>query len=97
MEEEAKLKSGVYVCKPDGAYGEVVIKAKETDKSYVFELVDNTCRYSPGHIDMLFGKSGRAVIARNKPSPHSMAYKEDDWFVIYPYRAGIPFLFELAG
>lgn len=90
------LKPGIYKCEPDGACGEVTIKVKETEKSYVFTLVENTCYFSPGHIDMLFAKSGRAVIPRDKPSPHAMPWKGDDWFTIYPYRAGIPFLFNLV-
>ena len=79
------LKPGIYKCEPDGARGVVTIRVKETEKSYVFTL-----------IDMLFAKSGRAVIPRDKPSPHAIPWKGDGWFTIYPYRAGIPFLFNLA-
>lgn len=72
--------------------GIITLEVSETEKSYRLNLIENTCRYSPAHIDMLFAKNNKAIISKNK-SPHVMRIY-DGYFVIYPYRAGIPFLFE---
>lgn len=72
--------------------GTITIEVSETDKSYIFRLIENSCRYSPAHIDMMFEKSNRVVIRKEK-SPHAIIDGKD-YFVIYPNRAGIPFLFE---
>lgn len=74
-------------------YGTVITHVSETDKSYILRLIENTCRYSPAHIDMLFAKNNKAIINKNK-SPHAIEFYNDEHFVIYPYRGGIPFLFE---
>lgn len=73
--------------------GAITIEVSETDKSYIFYLIENSCRYSPAHIDMLFEKSNKVIIRKEK-SPHAIV-DGNDYFVIYPNRAGIPFLFEL--
>jgi len=69
------------------------INVKETEKSYIFELMKNTYRYSPAQIDMLFSKSDNVTINKFK-NPHPIR-DYGNWFVIYPYQSGIPFLFEL--
>lgn len=80
--------------KDDGYFdkGTIIIGVSETAKSYIFKLIENTFRYSPAHIDMMFAKSNKVIINKEK-SPHVINLGED-YFVIYPYRAGIPFLFE---
>lgn len=72
--------------------GTVTIEVSETEKSYTLRLIENSCRYSPAHIDMLFSKNNKAVINKNK-NPHAINFY-DGYFVMYPYRAGIPFMFE---
>lgn len=74
--------------------GKIVLQLKESEKSYNFQLVVNTMRYSPAHIDMMFSKSDKARVPKAN-SPHAINFGED-YFVIYPYRAGIPFLFDLV-
>lgn len=74
-------------------YGTIIIHVSETDKSYILRLIENTCRYSPAHIDMLFAKNNKAIINKNK-SLHTIKFYDNGCFVIYPYRGGIPFLFE---
>ena len=89
------MKSGLYRWNWDSYTnnGEYIIKVIETDKSYFFELVKNTMRFSPAHLDMLFKKSNKVKIAKNN-SPHSVKIWHDGDFTIYPYRAGIPYVFE---
>lgn len=62
------MKSGIYKhIRYEGIFGGVItIRVSETEKSYVFELIENTFRYSPTHIDMLFSKLNRAVINKDK-------------------------------
>lgn len=89
------MKKGLYKhIKDDGYFdkGTIIIKVSETAKSYIFKLIENTFRYSPAHIDMMFTKSNKVIINKEK-NPHAINLGED-YFVIYPYRAGIPFLFE---
>lgn len=89
------MKKGLYrYAKGGGCFnkGVIIIEVSETAKSYVFKLIKNTLRYSPAHIDMMFEKDGKTIINKEK-SPHAINFGED-YFVIYPYRAGIPFLFE---
>jgi len=72
----------------------ITIKVKETEKSYILNLMENTYRYSPAQIDMLFYKSNNVVIKKFK-NPHPIR-DYGNWFVIYPYQSGIPFVFELV-
>ena len=92
------MKKGLYKHTKDDGYfdrGKIIIEVSETAKSYIFELINNTFRYSPVHIDMMFAKSDKVIINKEK-SPHAIILG-NDYFVIYPYRAGIPFLFEYIG
>ena len=87
------LISGQYKTTKDGMFGyEIVILVKETEKSYIFNLISNNSRYSPAHIDMLFAKSNSVKIDKEK-SKHAMRVWSDKDFTIYPFRAGIPFWF----
>lgn len=88
------MKKGLYRYSKDELFnsGVITIEVSETNKSYIFKLIENTFRYSPAHIDMLFSKSNRIMINKEK-NPHAINIGED-YFVIYPYRAGIPFLFD---
>lgn len=72
--------------------GHITIKVSETDKSYIFALVENTCRYDPWRITSLFKNSNKAIIKKDN-GKHAVRTC-DDFFVIYPYRDGIPYLFE---
>jgi len=92
------IQNGIYRYAHEGMGGGVVeMEVKETPTAFTFRLLKNTCRYSPAHIDMLFSKSDR-VINKKKGGRHPMRFCEgyDDWFVLYPFQAGIPFLFDLV-
>lgn len=70
----------------------ICIHAKEIEKSYILKLIENTYRYSLAQIDMLFSKSDNVTVKKLK-NPHPIR-DYGNWFVIYPYQSGIPFLFE---
>lgn len=92
------IQNGIYRYKHEEMGGGIIeLDVKETENAFVLKLRKNTCRYSPAHMDMLFSKSDRAVV-RKTGSRHAMRFCEnfDDWFIIYPFQAGIPFLFELV-
>lgn len=89
------MKQGLYeyVHKEKWNKGHVIVRLKETPKSYCLTLVENTIRYSPAQIDMLFQKSDKVKISKEK-SPYAFIIWMNDGFTIYPFRAGIPFGFE---
>lgn len=90
------MKNGIYVCeKDDFGRGHIKVSFRETKSSYILELLENTAYFSPGHIDMMFTKSNRCIVKKQR-SPHAFLCDEynGDYFVIYPFRAGIPFCFD---
>ena len=92
------LKQGLYIAENDESIWNeytVKMKVKETEKSYIFELVEFKSRYSGVHIETLFKKSNRFVLRKNKGG-HAMRVWGDDNFTFYPYQAGIPYFFKLA-
>lgn len=92
------LKQGLYVAENDESIWNsyiIKLKVKETDKSYIFELIEFQSRYSGVHIEMLFKNSNRVVLRKNKGG-HAMRVWGDDNFTFYPYQAGIPYFFKMA-
>ena len=92
------LKQGVYIAENDESIWKsytIKLKVKETDKSYIFELIEFQSRYSGVHIEMLFKNSNRVVLRKNKGG-HAMRVWGDDNFTFYPYQAGIPYFFKMA-
>lgn len=88
--------AGKYVCELDwhgNREYDIEVEAKETEKSFILKLIRDDSRYKDGHMEVLFGDSGRVVINKDG-SPHAIV-NNDDWFVVYPNRNGVPFLFEL--
>ena len=92
------LRQGLYVAENDdsiwNAYS-IEMRVKETDKSYIFELVKFESRYAASHIETFFSKDKRVVLRKNKGG-HAMRVWGDDNFTFYPYQAGIPYYFRLA-
>ena len=96
--------NGIFKCIGEPPYNNylVVIKVKETPKSYKMELLHNEDRigfYTPAQLEMLFSKSSTIIIKKDNPekhiySPHRMPYITDDCFIIYPFQAGKPFRFD---
>ena len=92
------LKQGLYIAENDESIWKsytIKLKVKETDKSYIFELIEFQSRYSGVHIEMLFKNSNRVVLRKNK-GEHAMRVWGDDNFTFYPYQAGIPYFFKMA-
>lgn len=70
----------------------ILMDVKETDKSYIFTLVELDSRYSAAHMQLLFSKSKRVVIRKDRGG-HAIRVWSDDDFTLYPFQAGIPFHF----
>lgn len=88
------MKNGFYKYTDDGVPGggHVILKTAETEKSYIFKLIENTCRCKPTRLLNLFKKNDKAII-KKKNSGHPVV-EYSTGFVIYPYQHGIPYLFE---
>lgn len=91
------LQPGRYKAEQDGdmfhAY-RYVMEVKETEKSYIFKLMEAVNRYAYDHIERIFDKNKRVVLPKNKPSRHAMRVWSDHDFTVYPFQAGIPFWFK---
>lgn len=89
------LKSGIYeATKDEGMFDRysIKMKVKETDKSYILELLEFDSNYPPAHMELLFKDKKKVIIHKNKGG-HAMRVWGDDNFTIYPFQAGIPFYF----
>lgn len=71
----------------------IVVDVKETDKSYIMQLVEFNSRYSASHISLLFSKSKRVVLSKKK-GDFAIRSWSDDSFTFYPFQAGTPYYFE---
>lgn len=63
------LKQGLYIAENNDSIWDaytIKIQVRETDKSFIFELVDLQTRYSAAHIEMLFKNSKRVVLKKDK-------------------------------
>lgn len=88
------MKNGFYRYTDGGVPGggHVILKVTETERSYIFKLIENTCRYEPTRLLNLFKKNDKAIIKKKNSGHPVMEYSTG--FVIYPYQHGIPYLFE---
>ena len=90
------LKNGMYRAeKNEGTMDRyrILINVKETEKSYIFELIEFDSRYGATQMDNFFSKSKRVVMQKSKGG-HAMRVWSDHDFTFYPYQAGVPFYFE---
>lgn len=89
------IRNGIYRYNaPEGGY--IDIEVHKDSEMFSFRLIENTCRLSHALIELMLNNSDRIEI--NKlTSPHSISFSQlaENWFVIYPYRMGISYLFEL--
>lgn len=74
----------------------IVMDVKETEKSYILQLIELESRYSANHISYLFSKSNRVVL-RKAAGGHAIHKWGDGTFTFYPFQAGIPFYFKQMG
>lgn len=92
------LKSGLYIAENnDSIYDAytVKMKVKETDKTFIFELVELSSRFSAAHMKKLFQNS-RKFWLRKSRGGHGIQCWDDSSFTFYPFQAGIPYVFKLV-
>lgn len=92
------LKAGVYVAENNDSVLDqykITMQVKETDSSFIFVLIEFDSRYSAAHIDMLFKKSKRAVIRKDRVGHAIRVWSSED-FTFYPYQAGVPYWFKMT-
>lgn len=91
------LRQGLYVAENDdtiwNAYT-IEMRVKETEKSYIFELVNFKSRYGASQMEDFFRKSKKVTLRKNKGG-HAMRVWGEDNFTFYPYQAGVPYFFRL--
>lgn len=95
------LKTGIYIWESDepGIWGgHIRLHVKETEKSFILRMVENTCRFNAPQMEDLFMVSDRLAI-RKDGSKHAMTFVEGDneWFCLYPWRVGVPYAFHFEG
>ena len=91
-----QLKLGRYNAEQDNGVCDrykIIVEFKETEKSYVFKLVELEGKYCPGQIEMFFKNSNKVIIRKNKGG-HSMRIWSDEDFTLYPFQSGVPFYFK---
>ena len=64
----------------------IVMDVKETDKSYIMQLIEFNSRYSASHISLLFSKSKRVLLSK-KRGGFSIKNWGDNTFTFYPFCA----------
>ena len=87
--------NGIYEAENNDSYLDryrIRIQVRETERSYVLQLIEFDSRYGAGQIESLFATSKRVVLRKNK-SGHAMRVWSDEDFTLYPYQAGVPFYF----
>lgn len=94
----SSLPNGIYICKSKWPHSrDVRVVFKQTRSQFSLTLTDDSPDYF--HIepplDDVFLHSRKLVIKKNG-SKHALV-DGDAYFVLYPFRAGTPFLFELEG
>lgn len=70
----------------------VIIQVKETEKSFLFQLMDCSRRFLDPPLDDFFKRrKGKIIKAGSK---HAIQLWPDGDFTLYPFRVGVPFLFK---
>lgn len=92
------LKSGRYIseCTMDYIHQyKIILDVKESEKSYIFMLIECNSIYDADHIKMMFKNANQIVIKKSNCTHAIIKYSDSD-FTIYPYRLGVPFYFRLV-
>ena len=93
-----QLKNGIYKAEHNNSIFDkyrIVVNVRETEKSFIFELLEFDSVYSPAPMEEFFRKSKRVVLRKNKGG-HAIRIWNYKNFTLYPFQAGIPFYFRLA-
>ena len=89
------MKNGIYRYEQgENPYdrGTLVVEVKDTEKNLTLTVKESDMRYSI-YVDVLFHEKNKISISKQK-SPHALNMGEE-WFVVYPYRMGVPLSFVL--
>lgn len=89
------MKNGIYRYeKGENPYdtGTLIVEAKDTEKALILTIKERDMRYST-YVDVLFGQKKKISISKTR-SPNGL-HMGEHWFVVYPYRAGIPLSFTM--
>lgn len=90
------LLPGRYKAEHDGdifhAY-RYIMEVKETEKSYIFKMLEAVNRYADSQLEDMFGGKNRITLRKDERYQHAMRVWSDHDFTIYPYQAGVPFYF----
>lgn len=69
----------------------VIIQVKETEKSFLFQLMNCSRRFLNPPLDDFFKKDKVKIV---KPGgTHAIRVWSDGSFTLYPFRVGVPFVF----
>ena len=89
-------KDGNYRCRSEDGYVwdryDFIINLRETNKNFVITLLENKDKYLPTRFEMMFKKSNK-VTTKKEHGIHGFIWG-DNYFVMYPYRDGLPYCFE---
>ena len=89
------LKSGKYIAEHDNGIFDryrIVMSVKETEKSYIFELLEYVSRYSSAQMDMLFDKSKRVLISKFKGGHAMRIWSDHDVYTLIHIKPGFRFI-----
>ena len=91
------LDSGRYIAlRQEGTMDDyrITVDFKETEHSFILTLVENDSRYGAPQIEDMFRKNKRVLI-KKAGDKHCVKSWGDNSFTLYPYRVGVPYLFEI--
>lgn len=96
--------NGIYKCTITKQYantgdevftmGDIIVRAKDSEKSLALTLLENTVRYDAPQIDDMF-RENKTIKINKRGSKHAYNEWGDNSFTLYPYRVGVPYIFEL--
>lgn len=93
-----KLISGIYKCEvwyDSISMGNIILAVNETEYAFTLKLLKNTVRYDSPQIDDMFANTDTVRIKKSG-SKHAINVCSQKRFVLYPYRVGVPYMFDLV-
>lgn len=92
------MKDGRYVCR-ESWHGQnvvdIVMDTKDCGNYYRFSLVSDKSSNGYGEVTRMFETHGKqGAMQFDKDSNLHGIMDRGDWFVLYPFKGGVPYLFE---
>lgn len=84
---------GTYRSYKEGEY-DITLRVKETVASYMLTRIYDRSRFPQIRWYMMFRNKDTIRIDKNKSTHKIEFFNNGENFVVYPYRDGIPYLFE---